>query len=142
MTQALCAEDESLTQGLMVQDVYAELCSGSKNVSVVVRNNMSYPQTLRKKTPLARAVAVTWLPDPPVQTSLTEPSQEVHGYQMPKLTVKQRQEKFFEELDLSGLESWPPKLVASIWSLLDEYHNVLLIGAQWTWLYLFNQTCH
>ena len=43
---------------------------------------------------------------------------------MPKLTVKQRQEKLFEELDLSGLESWPPKVAASIWSLLDKYHDV------------------
>ena len=37
---------------------------------------------------------------------------------------QQRQEKLFEELDLSGLESWPPKLVASALSLLAEYHNV------------------
>ena len=43
---------------------------------------------------------------------------------MPKLTVKQRQEKLFEELDLSGLESWPPKLVASAQSLLAKYHDM------------------
>ena len=30
----------------------------------------------------------------------------------------------FEELDLSGLESWPPNLVDSVWSLLAEYHDV------------------
>ena len=49
---------------------------------------------------------------------------EDHGHQTPKLTVKQRQEKLFEELDLSGLESWPPELVASTWSLLAKYHNI------------------
>ena len=43
---------------------------------------------------------------------------------MPKLTGKQRQEKLFEELDLSGLETWPPELVASAWSLLAEYHDI------------------
>ena len=43
---------------------------------------------------------------------------------MPKLTMKQRQEKLFKELDLSGLESWPPKLADSAWSLLAEYHDV------------------
>ena len=32
-------------------------------------------------------------------------------------------EKFFEVLDLSGLESWPPTLVNSAWSLLAEYLN-------------------
>ena len=124
MTQALCTEDGSLPQGLMVQNIYTELCSGSNNVAVVVRNSIAYPQTLRRKTPVARRVAVTWLPDPPVQTSLTEASEEAHSYWTPKLTVEQRQEELFEELELSGLESWPPKLVGSAWSLLAEYHNV------------------
>ena len=59
MTEALHAEDGSLPQGLTVQNAYMELCSGSKNVAVVVRNSMAYTQTLRKKTPVARAVMVT-----------------------------------------------------------------------------------
>ena len=67
ISQALHLEDGSLPQGLMVQNVYTELCSGSENVTVVVRNSMVYPQTLRKKTPVARAVAVTWVPDLPVR---------------------------------------------------------------------------
>ena len=59
MTQVLHAEDGSLLQGLTVQNTYTELCSGSKNVAVVVRNSTAYPQTLRKRTPVARAVAAT-----------------------------------------------------------------------------------
>ena len=31
----------------------------------------------------------------------------------------------FKELDLSGLESWPPELVDSTQWLLAKYHNVL-----------------
>ena len=91
---------------------------------MVVRNSLAYPQTLRKKTPVAREVMVTWVPEPPVQTSLTEVLEEDHGHQMPKLTVKQRQGKLFEELDLSGLESWPPKLAASAQSLLAQCYNI------------------
>ena len=49
---------------------------------------------------------------------------EAQGLQMPRMTIKQRQEKLFEKLDLSGLESWPPELVDSTWSLLGEYHDV------------------
>ena len=124
MTQALHAEDGSLPQGLMVQNPYTELHSGSKNVTVVVRNSMAYPQTLRKKTPVARAVAVTHIPELPMQIGLMEMSEEDYSHQMPKLTVKQRQEKLFEELDLSRLESWPPELVASAWSLLAKYHDI------------------
>ena len=65
MTQALCTEDVSLPQGLTVQNVYVDLCSGSKNITIVVRNSMAYPQTLRKKTPVVRAVMVTWVPELP-----------------------------------------------------------------------------
>ena len=35
MTQALCAEDGSLPQGLTIQNAYTEMCNGSKNVSVL-----------------------------------------------------------------------------------------------------------
>ena len=92
--------------------------------AVVVRNTTAYPQTLRKKTLVAKAVMVTQLPELPVQIGLMEASKEDHGRQMPKLTVKQRQEKLFEELDLSRLVSWPPELVAAAQSLLVEYHDV------------------
>ena len=124
MTQALCIKDGSLPQGLMVQNAYTKPRKGSKNVIVVVRNCMAYPQTLRKKTPVVRAVEVTQVPEPLVQTGLIWVLKEDHSHQMPKIMMKQRQEKLFEELDLSGLELWPPKLVASALSLLAEYHDV------------------
>ena len=140
MTQALCIEDSSLPQGLRVQNTFTELRKGSKNVVVVVRNSMAYPQTLRKKTPVVRAVMVTQVPEPPVQAGLTEALEEDHGHQTPKLTVKQRQEKLFEELDLSGLDSWPPELVASTWSLLAEYHDIFTLEPSKLGC-TFHQTC-
>ena len=72
----------------MVQNTYTELCSGSKNVTVVVRNSTAYPQTLRRKTPVVRAAMVTQVPEPPVQTGLTEALKEDHGHQTSMLTVK------------------------------------------------------
>ena len=41
---------------------------------------------------------------------MIEALDEAQGIQTLKLTVKQRQEKLFEKLDMSGLESWPPEL--------------------------------
>ena len=125
MTQVLCIEDRSLPQGQTVQNTYTELCSGSKNVAVVVRNSTAYPQTLRKKTPVARAVVVTQIPKLPVQIGSTEVSEKAHDCQIPKLTMKQWQEKLFKELDMSRLESWSPELAEATRSLLAEYHNVL-----------------
>ena len=80
ITQALHVGDGSLPQGLMVQNAYTELRKRGKNVIVVVRNSMAYPQTLRKKTPVARAVTVTQVPEPPVHTSLTEVWEEDQGH--------------------------------------------------------------
>ena len=124
MTQALHVKDGSLPQGLMEQNSYTELCSGGKIVTVVVRNSTAYPQTLRKKTPVAQAVAVTQIPELPMLIGLTKASEEDHGHQAPKLTVKQWQEKLFKELDLSSLESWPSELAMAAQSLLAEYHDV------------------
>ena len=124
MTQVLCVEDGSLHQGLMVQKAYTELHNGSEIITLVVRNSTAYPQTLRKKTPVARAVVVTQIPELPVQISSTKALEEGHGHQASKLTVKQWQKKLFEELDLSSLESWPPELAVATWSLLAEYHDV------------------
>ena len=67
---------------------------------------------------MTRAVTVKWVPEPPMQTSVMEALGEAHSLQAPRLTMKQRQENLFEELGLSGLESWPPKLADSAQSLL------------------------
>ena len=101
MTQGLCAEDGSLPQGLTILNAYTKMHDDSKNVAIVVRNSMAYPQTLRKKTPVVRAVAATKVPEPLMWTGMIEALDKAQGLQMPKLFVKQRQEKLFEELDLS-----------------------------------------
>ena len=90
---------------------------------MVVRNRMAYPQTLKKKTTVARAVAATVVPELLVETRLLEEN-EPQSPQPPKLTIYQRQGKLFEELDLSGLKLWPPELADSAQQLLAEYHNV------------------
>ena len=67
---------------------------------------------------------VTQIPELPMQIGLTEESAKGHGCQMPKLTMKQWQEKLFKELDLSGLKSWLPELAEFARSLLAKYHDV------------------
>ena len=65
MVQALHAQDGTLPPGITVQNMYAELRKGSKKAVVVVQNNTAYPQTLWKKTPVARAMAVQLVPNIP-----------------------------------------------------------------------------
>ena len=64
------------------------------------------------------------VPDLPAMINLPEVVAESHSLQAPKLTVRQRQGILFEELDLSGLEPWPPELADSAQSLLAKYHDV------------------
>ena len=111
MAQALWTEDGSLLQGLTVQNTYTELRQGSKKAVMVVRNSMAYPQTLMKRTPVARAVMVTPLPKSPVEAQLQEGGNKPQDPCAPKLTVRQQHGKLFDELDLSGLDSWPPEMV-------------------------------
>ena len=57
-------------------------------------------------------------------TPIVGGEEEPYTPQSSRLPVRQRQGKLLEELDLSGLASWPPELVDSAQSLLVEYHDV------------------
>ena len=127
MVQALQTQDGSLLQGLTVQNMYTELRKGSKKAVVVVRNNTAYSQTFQKKTPVARAVAALPVPEPPEGEQLLEGADESNGSHTPRLTVRQRHSKLFDELDLSSLGSWTPKLADAAHWLLDEYHDMFSI---------------
>ena len=72
MVQALWTQDGSLPQSLTVQNMYTELRKGSKKAVMVVRSNTAYSQTLQKKTPVARVVAVLPVPEPPEGEQLLE----------------------------------------------------------------------
>ena len=87
MVQALCTADGSLPQGLTVQNTYTKLRHGSKKVVMVVRNNAAYSQTLRKKTPVARVVAASPVPEPPEEGQSLEGADEPHDPSTPSLTI-------------------------------------------------------
>ena len=110
MVQALYAQDGTLPPGLTMQNTYTELRKGSEKAVVVVRNHTAYPQTLWKKTPVARAIPVQLLPETPKAGSLQVPDEPNPDPQTPKLTIRQRHGKLFDELDLSGLDLWAPEL--------------------------------
>ena len=104
MVQALWTQYDSLPPGLTVQNTYTELRKGSKKAVVVVQNNMAYLQTLWKKTPVARAVAALSVPKPPKSKGLQEGTNESPHFHTPRLKVRQKHGKLFDELDLSSLD--------------------------------------
>ena len=124
MVQALKTEDGSLQQGLTVQNMYTELRQGSMKAVTAVRNNTAYSQTLWKKTLVARAITASPVPNPPEEEQLLEGADESHDSHTPRMTIRQRHGKLFDELDLRGLDSWAPKLADAACWLLAKYHDM------------------
>ena len=77
MVQVLWTQDGSLPQGLTIQNTYTKLRKGSKKAVVVVWNNTTYPQSLWKKTPVARAVVT--LPELPEGEKLEKKAGKFHS---------------------------------------------------------------
>ena len=73
---------------------------------------------------MARAVATLPVPKPLEEEQLLEGADESHDPHTPRLTVRQRHGKLFDELDLSGLDSWAPELADAACWLLVKYHDV------------------
>ena len=124
MVQALYDQDGTLLPGLTMQNTYIELRKGSKKAVVVVQNHTAYPQTLWKKMPVARAIPVQLLMEAPEPGSLPIPDEECSDLSAPKLTIRQRHGKLFDELDLSGLDLWAPELADKAYQLLAKYHDI------------------
>ena len=124
MVQALYIQDGTLRPGLTMQNMYTELRKGSKKAVVVVWKHTTYPQTLQKKTLVVRAIPVQLLPKTPKLGSLPVPDEVCPDPQTPKLMIRQRHGKLFDELDLSGLDSWAPKLADKAHWLLAKYHDI------------------
>ena len=124
MVQALYDQDGTLPPGLTMQNTYTELRKGSKKVVVVVQNHTTYPQTLWKKMPVVRAIPVQLLAKAPEPGSLPVPDEACSDPPIPKLMIKQRRGKLFDELDLSGLDSWAHELADKAHQLLAEYYDV------------------
>ena len=73
---------------------------------------------------MARVVSTLPVPEPPKSESLLGRDDTHPDLWCPKLMVRQRHSKLFDELDLSGLDSWAPELAAAACWLLAEYHDI------------------
>ena len=77
--------------------------------------------------PVARAIPVQLLAEAPEPGSQPVLDEECSDLSAPKLTIKQRCGKLFNELDLSDLDSWAPELADKACHILAEYHDVILL---------------
>ena len=73
---------------------------------------------------MARAAPALPVPEPPEEVQLLEGDNEPQDSHTPILTIRQRHGKLFDEVDLSGLDSWAPELADAVHWLLAKYHDV------------------
>ena len=59
---------------------------------------------------MVRAISVLPVPEPPGHESLQVEDDASSDLHTPKLMIRQRRCKLFDELDLSGLDTWAPEL--------------------------------
>ena len=94
MTQATYPEDRAnLPIGVYVVKTYTELCDGSHNVLVVLRNLTGKPVHLPARRPVARVVATNAVPDATPSPEFLKKLNEMEPNQNPpkKLTIEERQ---------------------------------------------------
>ena len=73
---------------------------------------------------MARVVSALPVPEPPESESLLDRDDTHPDLWTLKLMVRKRHGKLFNELDLSGLDSWAPELADAACWLLAKYHDV------------------
>ena len=73
---------------------------------------------------MAGAISALPVSEPPESENLQAKDDTYPELHTLKLMVRQRHGKLFDELDLSGLNSWAPKLADAACWLLAEYHDV------------------
>ena len=72
-------------------------------------------------------MAMQPVPNIPKPGSLQVQDEVCPNPQTPKLMIRQRHGKLFDELDLTGLDLWAPKLVDKAHWLLAKYHDIFLL---------------
>ena len=72
-------------------------------------------------------MAVQPVPETPKPGSPQVQDEVCPDLQTPKLMIRQRHGRLFNELDLSSLDSWAPKVADKAHQLLAEYHDIFLL---------------
>ena len=68
------------------------------------------------------------MPEPPKPESLQVQDDTCPDLHNPKLMIRQRHGKLFDELDLSGLDLWAPELADEACRLIAEYHDIFSLN--------------
>ena len=118
MTHGLEKKSPQLPLGVKVLSSYATLTTGSKRITIVLRNNTNEWVEIQHGVLIARMVTVNMIPPADLGES------PIKAADSGRMSEEVRQQMLFKKLDLSGLESWSTKAAEQARSLLAEYHDL------------------
>ena len=90
----------------------------------MVKNLTATLITIAKGVKVTHIVATNVVPQVEVTPGTLEKLDEVQGIQQTRITVEQRREMLFQQLELSGLDGWSDKNQAATRVLLAEYYDI------------------
>ena len=82
------------------------MATGSKQVAVMLKNLTATLITITKGVKITQVIAANAIPQVGVTSGMLEKLDKMQGIQRVKMSVEQRKEALFQQLDLSGLEGW------------------------------------
>ena len=94
---------------------------------VVVKNLIAILITIVKGVKITQVVAANAMSPVELAPRSLEWLDEVQGIQQTKMSVERRREVLLHQLDLAGLEGWSEANQLAAYTLLAEYHDILLL---------------
>ena len=121
-TEAKRDGGHQLPPGIQVLHVYTTLTANSKQIPIVVRNVTDQAIFLKKGAQVAHVVSVDLAPleEAPSKLEDTQTAKE-------RMTVRERQDKLLEKLNLDGLSEWTPRNATTARELLLSYHDAFAL---------------
>ena len=113
-----------LPHGLNILNTYTEMTTGSKWVTVMVKDLTAALITIARGVKITQIIAVNAIPQVGVKPGMLEKLDKMQGIHRTRMLVDQRKEALLQKLDLSGLEGLSARNWASAHALLAEYHNI------------------
>ena len=101
--------DQPLPRGLHLQSSHTRYNCGSQKIHVSLHNTKDQPVVIQKGTPVGRVVAANAILEKVILPGTLEVLDKSKTNEAQQLSIKEKREKLFEKLDLSGLESWMPE---------------------------------
>ena len=93
-----------LPHGLSMANTYTEMTTGSKHVTIVIRNQTAAPIITGRGIKVAQVTAANRVPPVEVMHGTLEKLDEMQGIQWTEMSIAQRRETLLQQLDLSRLE--------------------------------------